>query len=292
MEPYIPKMSDAPALYGCLAIGFAFIVATFGGHVLQGAIAGAIIGLICSLVVIIGNTLETPYKQYLPMTVDNCTMQFNLTEADIKPRPEDPEDVFHLFKMSFMWFPAFGTTICVVVGLVVSFVVEICSRQPVQKKIHPSLIIPIFDRIFCCLPDRILKMFWCDIKYDEIKLDDSGCLVYPPLPVLYGTTEPVDDDETELQRNDTKDVTNNGDVTKPFDVNTTSEGRTKVDPEDKKTKEEEGIKAEFKKEEFKKEAETKREEEQEEQDSKQAEKEEDNGSEGGIDNPVFQVDKF
>ena len=42
------------------------------------------------------------------------------------------------------------------------------------SEVDPLLIVPFFDRLFCCLPNKWLRKLWCGVKHDEVELDDDG----------------------------------------------------------------------------------------------------------------------
>ena len=58
---------------------------------------------------------------------------------------------------------------------------------PIQKEVNPALVIPMFDRLVCCLPAKWLKKCWCGIPHDRVQLDDAGILISPPLKTSVGT---------------------------------------------------------------------------------------------------------
>ena len=53
----------------------------------QGAVVGALLGLGLNMVVIIGSTLEAPYREYLHISTANCS---SLGYEEVKPMPQDP----------------------------------------------------------------------------------------------------------------------------------------------------------------------------------------------------------
>ena len=40
------------------------------------------------------------------------------------------------------------------------------------EKVDPSLMLPICDQLFCCLPKYIRKYFWCGVDFDSIRDDE------------------------------------------------------------------------------------------------------------------------
>lgn len=44
----------------------------------------------------------------------------------------------------------------------------------------PLLIVPIFDRMFCCLPSSWRRKLWCSVPHDEVELDDTGHALRDP----------------------------------------------------------------------------------------------------------------
>ncbi|KAI8518060.1 Sodium-coupled monocarboxylate transporter 1 [Branchiostoma belcheri] len=46
------------------------------------------------------------------------------------------------------------------------------SQDP--KKVDPKLIVPFYDSVFCCLPNRWLKWLHCGVRHGEPEGDKAG----------------------------------------------------------------------------------------------------------------------
>ena len=42
----------------------------------------------------------------------------------------------------------------------------------------PLLFVPLFDRLFCCLPKSLREKLWCGIRYDELEFDENGHVIH------------------------------------------------------------------------------------------------------------------
>lgn len=211
---YIPEERKAlvnkvlVGIFGVIAVGMAFMAQTLGGHVLQasqsfvsgvagpllgifmlgalfpfanwkGAIAGAWIGLALTMTVTVGQYITKPHSGRLPTNVSSCP-SYNLTV--IRDVPSDKNNIFGLFRISFMWFSAIGTLSCIIIGIIVSLITG--PEKPSEQ--DPRLIIPFFERIFCCLPKSIQRKLWCGVDRDNV-----------PETALSGTDN--DNDSTEVR---------------------------------------------------------------------------------------------
>ncbi|CAD5121146.1 DgyrCDS9681 [Dimorphilus gyrociliatus] len=181
-------------VFGIIAVGMAFMAQTLGGHVLQasqsfvsgvagpllgmfllgglipfanwkGALAGGWIGLILTLTVTIGQYVTKPHSARLSTSMNNCS---DLNLVELKGVPGDKDGVFGLFRISFMWFSAIGTFSCLIIGTIVSLLTG--PEKPSEQ--DPRLIIPFFQRVFCCLPMSIQRKLWCGVDRDKIIEND------------------------------------------------------------------------------------------------------------------------
>lgn len=43
---------------------------------------------------------------------------------------------------------------------------------------NPALIVPVFDRLFCCLPESWRRALQCHMDYKAVKTDTTGYLIH------------------------------------------------------------------------------------------------------------------
>ena len=82
-----------------------------------------------------GALANAPPPQALPRSVDGC--QFNVTVQASEKRPEE-DDVFYLYKLSYMYYAAFTWAIAIVLGNAISFIWKL------EKPVSSRLIAPWF----------------------------------------------------------------------------------------------------------------------------------------------------
>lgn len=84
-----------------------------------------------------------------------------------------------LYTISYLWYPSIGTATVVVVGLIVSFITGPMSIDEVDSK----YLIPLFDRLFCCLPASWRSTLRCHKEFqdpDDIKADEKETEIVIP----------------------------------------------------------------------------------------------------------------
>lgn len=177
---------------GLISIGMAFMAAELGGHVLQasttlsggmagpvfglfvlgsffpfanwyGALVGALFGAAINIAISVGQYVERPHSSRLPTNVSNCYL-YNLT---FNPVPQDKDNVFGLFRISFMYVSVVGTVTCVVVGIIVSLITGV-HKLPKEDEI---LILPCSRRLFGCKSFREDKQEMINDDKVEMKVD-------------------------------------------------------------------------------------------------------------------------
>ncbi|CAG2199593.1 SLC5A6 [Mytilus edulis] len=132
---------------------------------------GGLFGLLSSLAVncwigfgaFINKVVVTPTS---PVTTEGCRLNFttietisNITTTSIQKQ----EDYLIIYKMSYIWFTGLGLLVCVVFGLIVSFITG--ATDP--KKINPGLICPIFDEVLPCLPKKTRKRLHFGVRHED-----------------------------------------------------------------------------------------------------------------------------
>ncbi|XP_067672712.1 sodium-coupled monocarboxylate transporter 1-like [Haliotis asinina] len=135
-----------------------------------GAIVGSLTSLAIMLWICIGAFVKRAFNIIpSPMSVSGCnwnitttamttlaTTMFtvNTTEAVNAPPMVTPRDpLYSLYTLSYLNYTATAVAIVVVVGLIVSFI----TGRTDPKSLDPRLICPLFDCLFPCLPEMILR---------------------------------------------------------------------------------------------------------------------------------------
>ncbi|KAH3802713.1 sodium-coupled monocarboxylate transporter 2-like [Dreissena polymorpha] len=184
-------------VYGAAGVGFAFIAKTFGGTVLQasqsftgaasgpilgmfllgglfpwanwqGCVVGGILGLAFPLWVSVG-AYSLPRKGYtLNFPTANCSLAnvtigtnaaiISTTTAAVT----ELSGVKLLHTVSYQWYSSIGMATVIVVGLFVSFVT---GWQ--KEKVDPKYLIPLFDRLLCCLPEKWRNPCRCSYQFKD-----------------------------------------------------------------------------------------------------------------------------
>ncbi|XP_056002759.1 sodium-coupled monocarboxylate transporter 1-like [Ostrea edulis] len=205
LEPFLGEKTETQktwitrilvALYGGAGIGMAFMAKNLGGTVLQaslsftgaasgpllgifalgaffpwanwiGAVVGSVFGLALPFWISIGAYSVVGAPNSLPFPTENCTMAdnstlfVNMTTTTTPVPPIEGLDV--LYTISYLWYPSIGMATVVVVGLLVSLVTGLTPKDEVDSK----YLIPLFDRIFCCLPGQFRRCLRCYIEFED-----------------------------------------------------------------------------------------------------------------------------
>ncbi|XP_074029664.1 sodium-coupled monocarboxylate transporter 1 isoform X2 [Leptinotarsa decemlineata] len=112
----------------------------------KGALIGAIVSAICMATIIGGNSyykanglLRYPHK---PVSVEECDFSGNTTSFSSIPTETY---IFPVFKISFYWFSMIGASICMIVGLAISYMSEE-KQPPVAKELLSPIIYGLIDQ--------------------------------------------------------------------------------------------------------------------------------------------------
>ncbi|KAK3762138.1 hypothetical protein RRG08_024948 [Elysia crispata] len=139
-------------LLGVFSLGIFFPWANTGDNLYkfclisyQGAMAGLFGSIFFLGLLLVRKGISTPLtseSKFGHGCVNNC----NSTALDITPLMAEVETnpERHVYHLSYMWYSFIGTTLCVLVGLVVSYATGF--RDP--RQIDPRLIVPFFDHVF------------------------------------------------------------------------------------------------------------------------------------------------
>ncbi|XP_076438815.1 sodium-coupled monocarboxylate transporter 1-like [Babylonia areolata] len=213
-------------VYGGAGIGMAFMASGLGGHVLQaslsftgsatgpvlglfllgalfpwanhyGAVVGGVLGLALPLWISIGSYSLNRHVDLLDFPNDSCVSPETTTITSMYPGNFSTTSMYPvnftssmsgldvLYTVSYMWYPSIGAATVVVIGLIVSFI----TGESLVDEVDPKYLIPLFDRLFCCLPASLRRKLRCDRDFpkpEDIKAEETlevsaiGDTVPPP----------------------------------------------------------------------------------------------------------------
>lgn len=107
-----------------------------------------------------------------PLTTEGCRINMTTRVATttmigalttVAPPADDKDDYLIIYRMSYIWYTSLGLLVCLVVGLIVSFITG--ATKP--EKINPGLICPIFDNILPCLPASTRKKLYFGVRHED-----------------------------------------------------------------------------------------------------------------------------
>ncbi|KAL5004656.1 hypothetical protein ScPMuIL_018112, partial [Solemya velum] len=202
-----------------------FLLSAFIPRATQtGAISGGIIGVTLVLWISLGQNFsptikKTPWLQ--PAPIDQCyedglnstfnnftqisTFYSRLTTT-VSPVSistlNTKEDTLNynlrsgldkLYSMSYQWFGALGCIVTVVMGISVSYATGAADPSKVDER----YILPFFDQLFCCLPEKLRKRLRFGIDYQKKRSET--------IDVYKGYEVPIDNPEVmpSLEKHDT-----------------------------------------------------------------------------------------
>nr|CAD7595853.1 unnamed protein product [Timema genevievae] len=143
------------SLLGIFSLGMFFPWANPKGAIAGGIVSVAFVGWISlgTQAAIARKQITFPTK---PVSIEGCLHLVNIT---MDPVPTSREDVFFLYRMSYLWYSIIGTLTAIIVGLIVSFMTG--PRDP--KSIDPDLLSPVIHRF---LP-RMTNKFSRDQEHQQ-----------------------------------------------------------------------------------------------------------------------------
>ncbi|XP_067672715.1 sodium-coupled monocarboxylate transporter 1-like [Haliotis asinina] len=96
-------------------------------------------------------------------TLATTSAPLNITTDDAALPPPGSSDPFYpLYELSYFNYSPTAVAVVVVVGLVVSFI----TGRTDPKTLDPRLICPLFDRLFPCMPEIILRPLRCGVNHE------------------------------------------------------------------------------------------------------------------------------
>ncbi|KAK7096189.1 hypothetical protein V1264_005513 [Littorina saxatilis] len=192
-------------IFGGAGIGVAFIVSGLEGTVLQaslsfnsaangpllglfllgglfpwangyGAVVGGILGLCLTMWISIGAYTIPRAPSGLP-DINSTSCSANITSSitsmttmamtamdfssTTTVAPQELSGIQPLYTVSYLWYSSIGAATVVVVGLIVSF----CTGPMSIDEVDPKYLIPLFDRLFCCLPASLRRTLRCKKEF-------------------------------------------------------------------------------------------------------------------------------
>ncbi|XP_076438939.1 sodium-coupled monocarboxylate transporter 1-like [Babylonia areolata] len=191
-------------IFGGAGIGMAFMAQGLGGTVLQaslsftgaasgpvlglfllggvfpwangyGAVVGGLLGLAFPMWISIGAYNLPPTPNPLPFPTNGCvsvnasdttTILMTPLTSTVSTTPApivEPSGIELLYTVSYLWYPSIGVATVIIVGLVISFITGPMSMDEVD----PKYLIPLFDRLFCCLPAPWRRTLRCNTDFPK-----------------------------------------------------------------------------------------------------------------------------
>ncbi|ESO83921.1 hypothetical protein LOTGIDRAFT_107937 [Lottia gigantea] len=135
----------------------------------KGAVTGLFTGLILLFWIGIGYHVHKPHVATKSLiSIVDCNWNLTTTMSPVTQSLNDTlQQVYatnvldRLYSLSYMWYTATAVATTVGVGLLVSFI----TGHTKPETLNPKLICPIFDIMFPCLPEKILKPLRFGIDY-------------------------------------------------------------------------------------------------------------------------------
>lgn len=146
-----------------------------------GAGSGLLSGFAASFWIGMGAFVNKPYHPKAPFSVEGCIDYYNnvtsnnltvyATNATFYSPESNGEEVFVLYRLSYMWYSAIGCIVTVFIGLVVS-----CITGPKHPNdIDSELMSPVYKALYISLPNNMQKHFKLrgyDIKKKEVTKEE------------------------------------------------------------------------------------------------------------------------
>ncbi|XP_054708332.1 sodium-coupled monocarboxylate transporter 1-like [Uloborus diversus] len=127
---------------GVFALGMFFPWANF-----KGAITGLITGIIAVLWIAVGAFLNKAPKNFAPFSVEGCpdlyynttgTMWNETLPTSIQSLP-NKNDIFFMYRISYMWYSAIGCALVIIIGLIISFLTGAHGKDDVKQDLISPL---------------------------------------------------------------------------------------------------------------------------------------------------------
>lgn len=133
-----------------------------------GALTGVIAGLGMSFWIGIGAFVSKPHITKLPVSVEDCPSYLNVTmpPSNLSHLTTllSNQDIFPLYRISYMWYGVVGCMVAVIVGLVVSFI----TGRKKSEDLDINLLSPVVRNFFTSLPTSIRRKLGTERFQNEI----------------------------------------------------------------------------------------------------------------------------
>ncbi|XP_068084313.1 sodium-coupled monocarboxylate transporter 1-like [Anabrus simplex] len=131
----LDAITSGPSL-GIFSIGFFLPWVTCKGMVAGGVVA---LGFMSWIILGAQTAIATGriVHQTKPMTVEGCTYEFSSSNTTLEPTTDD---VFVLFRISYLWYTVLGAVVTMVVSLVVSFATGPNDPRDVEHRLLSPVI--------------------------------------------------------------------------------------------------------------------------------------------------------
>ncbi|GFR84245.1 sodium-coupled monocarboxylate transporter 1 [Elysia marginata] len=159
------------------AVGGMFILGAFFPFANKyGAFVGGVTGLVISIWRSLGAYNRGIEYLLLPYPNGTCTgsnsslielsttPQSNVTTPQIPDKESGPFDEF--YRLSYVWSPALSALACCVPGILISLATRRYMTEE-EKEVPTMYQIPIFTRLFCCLPNSWLYWLDCSRSFES-----------------------------------------------------------------------------------------------------------------------------
>lgn len=137
-----------------------------------GSVIGLCSGTAVSFWIAIGNFMSKPFYPKAPVSIDGCRdLYHNITNLSELPSIDHNSDqeIFPLYKVSYMWYSVIGCLLTVIVGLVCSFI----TGGKNINKLDSRLLSPLALSVYQSLPSKIRPKFNTSIQTKEEEAKSS-----------------------------------------------------------------------------------------------------------------------
>lgn len=137
-----------------------------------GSVIGLCSGTAVSFWIAIGNFMSKPFYPKAPVSIDGCRdLYHNITNLSELPSIDHNSDqeIFPLYKVSYMWYSVIGCLLTVIVGLVCSFI----TGGKNITKLDSRLLSPLALSVYQSLPSKIRPKFNTSIQTKEEEAKSS-----------------------------------------------------------------------------------------------------------------------
>lgn len=135
-----------------------------------GAFAGLIGSIGLSSWLIFGSLVNTSAAPPLPVSVSECSLTNSsnnyystTTTSTLSYQTTEAPALLEFYRMSYLWYAAYGTGSCIIISLIVSFLTK--PNDP--KEVDSRLISPLFYNLCPFLPEKYRKYLLFGVDYSK-----------------------------------------------------------------------------------------------------------------------------